>query len=69
MVLASLVEGHFSDLIPNKFAIAFDGWTICSTHYMTLFASFTKEYRWLKEVLQAIVPLLCEETLGALQID
>ena len=43
MSLVPQVERHLSDLIPNLFAIVLDGWTICSTNYMALFASFIDE--------------------------
>lgn len=39
--LVALVEKKISNLLPNKFAIVFDGWTAGTTHYLGVFASFT----------------------------
>ena len=39
--LVALVEKKISNLLPNKFAIVFDGWTAGTTHYLGVFSSFT----------------------------
>jgi hypothetical protein len=66
LILTSLVEKQLLKIIPEKFALIFDGWTEGSTHYVALIASYlTPEGH--KESLLAIAPLLNEETLGATQ--
>ena len=53
-------------IIPEKFAVEFDGWTSSDVHYVALFASYTKD-KGHKETLLALAPLLDEEHLGAVQ--
>lgn len=52
--------------VPGKFAVLFDGWTLGTTHYVAMFASYIKDAVH-KEVLLACSPLLTETDLGAEQ--
>jgi hypothetical protein len=36
--LTNLVEEKIKKILPNQFAVAFDGWTESSTHYLAVFA-------------------------------
>lgn len=38
--LSQLVEKKVAELLPNKFALVFDGWTNRMTHFLGVFASF-----------------------------
>lgn len=31
-------------MLPDLFAIVFDGWSVGATHYLAIFASFTADY-------------------------
>jgi hypothetical protein len=33
-----VVENKISDIVPNQFALAFDGWSEGACHYLVLFA-------------------------------
>lgn len=41
--LTELVEKKISNLLPQTFAIVFDGWTAGTTHYLGVFASFPQQ--------------------------
>ena len=41
--VTAVVERKISDILPDKFALVFDGWTIGSTHFLAVFASFPAE--------------------------
>jgi hypothetical protein len=60
------VEQSVAADIPKKFAVLFDGWTLGTTHYVAMFASYMKNDVH-KEVLLACSPLLTETDLGAEQ--
>jgi hypothetical protein len=60
------VEKCIAAEIAKKFAVLFDGWTLGTTHYVAVFASYMKNDAH-KEVLLAFSPLLMETELGAEQ--
>ena len=44
LLLASYVEQKIiQPLLPERFGMAFDGWSLVSTHYVALFAMFYSE--------------------------
>jgi len=64
MKLAQRVKDQVSRAIPGKFAIIFDGWTECRTHFVAVFATYMTE-SVVTEKLLGISPLADEENLGA----
>lgn len=62
--LVPLVEDELKSVIPNKFAIMFDGWSDSNTHYVAIFATFMIKGQY-HEVLLACRPLLQEDDLSA----
>lgn len=62
--LVPLVEDSIKILLPEKFALMFDGWTDSSTHFVALFATFLKDNEYY-ELLLACAPLVKEDDLGA----
>jgi hypothetical protein len=64
---ARLVENKIRKMLPPQFAIVFDGWTDCSTHYLAIFAVFpdkAHEHGYNKALL-SFYPLNDEESLNA----
>ena len=58
------VENAIKDRLPNKFAIAFDGWTTGSTHYVGIMATVPKESSY-ETMLLAFTPLIDETCLNS----
>lgn len=66
LALTPHVEKVISEELPDKFGLVFDGWTSGSTHYVAIFATYTKNGIH-EEPLLAMAPLVNEEQLGAEQ--
>jgi len=64
--LLPYVENKIASVLPDKFALEFDGWTSGSTHYIAIFASYCVDGVQ-NEILLALAPLLNEESLDAEQ--
>ena len=58
------VENALKDQLPDKFAIAFDGWTTGSTHYVGIMATVPKESSY-ETMLLAFTPLIDETCLNS----
>ncbi|GKY98709.1 hypothetical protein MPSEU_000827200 [Mayamaea pseudoterrestris] len=54
--LVPIVEKKISNMLPNKFACHFDGWTAHNVHYLAVYAAFLQGGE-LKELLLSISPL------------
>ncbi|RHY05928.1 hypothetical protein DYB37_012316 [Aphanomyces astaci] len=65
--LSDSVEKKISAMLPNSFAIVFDGWSIGSTHYVAIFATFpTDDAIGYKKVLLSFSPINDEDSLSAI---
>ena len=64
--LLPYVENKIASVLPDKFALEFDGWTSGFTHYIAIFASYCVDGVQ-NETLLALAPLLNEESLDAEQ--
>jgi hypothetical protein len=66
-LLTEKVEQKISDLLPELFALVFDGWTLGQTHYLAVFATFpdVKSESGYMKVLLAFSPMEEEESLNA----
>ena len=58
------VENAIKDQLPDKFVIAFDGWTTGSTHYVGIMATVPKESSY-ETMLLAFTPLIDETCLNS----
>ena len=55
--LTTAVEQKIEEILPDKFAIVFDGWTGGDAHYIALFATFPdKPEKGYSKVLLAFTP-------------
>ena len=65
--LTFLVEEKVKKKLPDQFAIAFDGWSESSTHYLAVFAVFSDSNNksGYEKVLLAFAPLIHDEDLSA----
>lgn len=65
-LLADVVEKKISNLLPNTFALVFDGWSCHDTHYLSIFATYpSSTERGFSQVLLAFSPMGDEEKLDA----
>jgi hypothetical protein len=62
--LVPLVEAEIASIIPEAFAIMFDGWTDKKTHYIAVFAVFVYDNK-VQEVLIGFSPPLDEKSYTA----
>lgn len=59
--LTEHVESKIKTLLPNKFALVFDGWSTGSKHFECLFAVFPKDYeKVFQSMLLPCAPLIDE---------
>eukprot|EP00171_Calliarthron_tuberculosum_P021943 IDg21943t1 len=64
--LQQLLSEKISALLPDKFAIVFDGWSSGITHYVAVFATFvTEDAKQYEHVLFAFSPMGEEEFFDA----
>ncbi len=42
-LLTTRVEQNVTAMLPSRFALVFDGWTVGDSHYVALFATFPAE--------------------------
>lgn len=65
--LTKAVECKISNMLPNKFALIFDGWSQNSRHYVAIFASFpsTSNSHGYETVLLSFAPLTGERNLSS----
>ncbi|KAH9108067.1 hypothetical protein AeMF1_016685 [Aphanomyces euteiches] len=65
--LSDGVEKKISDLLPDKFAIVFDGWSLGSTHYVAVFVSFpSSDSIGYQKYLLSFAPINEEVSLNAM---
>ena len=66
--LTTVVEKKLAKMIPDSFALVFDGWTHVSTHYLSIFATWgSNEETGYEVALLGLSPLENEETLSAVE--
>ena len=66
LLVSKAVEEKVAQDLPVSFGIVFDGWTDHSTHYVAIFASYSKKnVAEPRNTLLAIAPLLDEESMSA----
>lgn len=64
--LTEVVEKKISEALPEQFAIVFDGWTVNSTHYVAVYATYSSSNDCgYERVLLSFAPMGEEETLTA----
>lgn len=64
--LVGIVEQKIQKLLPSKFAIIFDGWSVDTTHYVGVFASFpSRNELGYEKVLLALSPFFDEDSQSA----
>ncbi len=64
--VTQVVERQIRILLPDTFALVFDGWTCGSTHYLAIFASYsTAASPEAEKVLLSFSPMGIEESLNA----
>jgi hypothetical protein len=65
--LTYLVEEKIKQILPEKFALIFDGWSDSSIHYLAVFAVFSdsKETCGFQKILLSFSPLIHDEDLSA----
>ena len=65
--LCFLVEEKIKTILPDMFALAFDGWTASSTHYLAVFAIVpdSKKPAGYEKALLSFAPLIHDEDLSA----
>ncbi|CEG36243.1 Tam3-transposase (Ac family) [Plasmopara halstedii] len=65
--LSELVRNKIRNLLPSQFAIVFDGWTDCSTHFLAVFAVFPDkdQQTGYNKALLSFFPLADETSLDA----
>ncbi len=59
--LTKCVEGKIDNLLPDKFALVFDGWSDDSTHFVGVFASYPSKSEKLKYQMHLLGFSLVEE--------
>jgi hypothetical protein len=66
-LLTEKVQQKISDLLPELFALVFDGWTLGQTHYLAVFATFPDVRAEIGDmkILLAFSPMEEEESLHA----
>ena len=65
--LSTCVEQKLSVVLPDKIAIIFDGWSIGSTHYVAVFASFpSNDAIGYQKYLLSFAPINEEDSLNAI---
>ena len=65
-IITRKVENIISDMLPDKFAVIFDGWRAGDTHFVALFATFMYEGAR-KQILLCFSPLLDETSQDAVE--
>lgn len=67
VLLTGAVEEKIKKLLPNMFALVFDGWTLGQSHYLGVFATFPDEESTTgyKKVLLSFSPMTNEESFNA----
>ena len=63
-VITKKIEEHISKILPNKFALIFDGWSSGDSHYVGVFVTFM-EKNVRKQFLIAMSPMEDETTQSA----
>jgi hypothetical protein len=65
--LVEVVETQIRNILPDKFALVFDGWTLSNTHFLAVFSTFpdSKSITGYKKVLLSFSPLTNEQSLNA----
>lgn len=64
--LTRVVEAKLSAMLPQKFALVFDGWSTSDTHYIAIIATFSSsEAKGYSSALLSFYPFHKEESQSA----